>query len=114
MSAGAEVSRNFSYFRRLNELNYGILHVCVKKTATIYERTQKESKTMIYKVYYQENVLEIPVRENTKSLYLEADSEREVRAKLKDFNYNIEFVQLLEGEYLAHEQESTNFVLESL
>ncbi|GGG20509.1 UPF0356 protein [Lysinibacillus alkalisoli] len=69
---------------------------------------------MIYKVYYQENVLEIPVRENTKSLYLEADSEREVRAKLKDFNYNIEFVQLLEGEYLAHEQESTNFVLESL
>lgn len=69
---------------------------------------------MIYKVYYQENVLEIPVRENTKSLYLEADSEREVRAKLKDFNYNIEFVQLLEGEYLAHEQESTNFVVESL
>ena len=27
---------------------------------------------MIYKVYYQENVLEVPVRENTKQLYIEA------------------------------------------
>ncbi|HBJ01333.1 MAG TPA: hypothetical protein DDY89_11805, partial [Lysinibacillus sp.] len=34
---------------------------------------------MIYKVYYQEKANEIPVRENTKSLYLEAASEREVR-----------------------------------
>ena len=39
---------------------------------------------MIYKVYYQENMLQVPVRENTKSMYIEADSERSVRAKLKD------------------------------
>ena len=52
---------------------------------------------MIYKVYYQENMNEIPVRENTKSLYVEAASEREVREFLKDRNYNIELVQLLEG-----------------
>ena len=38
---------------------------------------------MIYKVYYQENVLEVPVRENTKSMYIEADSERTVREILK-------------------------------
>ncbi|WP_249713238.1 DNA-dependent RNA polymerase subunit epsilon, partial [Bacillus cereus] len=55
---------------------------------------------MIYKVYSQENANEILVRENTKSLYHEAASEREVRQKLKDRNYNIEFVQLLEGNYL--------------
>ncbi|GLC87621.1 DNA-dependent RNA polymerase subunit epsilon [Lysinibacillus piscis] len=69
---------------------------------------------MIYKVYYQENANEIPVRENTKSLYLEATSEREVRQKLKDRHYNIEFVQLLEGNYLTYEQASPNFVLEEI
>ena len=57
---------------------------------------------MIYKVYYQENMNEIPVRENTKSLYVEASSEREVREYLKDRNYNIELVQLLEGAYLEY------------
>lgn len=68
---------------------------------------------MIYKVYYQENVNEIPVRENTKTLYLEASSEREVRRYLKDRNYNIELVQLLEGNYLEYEQASPNFRLEN-
>ncbi|MGE7128555.1 DNA-dependent RNA polymerase subunit epsilon [Lysinibacillus xylanilyticus] len=69
---------------------------------------------MIYKVYYQEKANEIPVRENTKSLYLEAASEREVREKLKDRYYNIEFVQLLEGNYLSYEQASPNFILEEI
>ncbi|MEK4384965.1 DNA-directed RNA polymerase subunit epsilon [Solibacillus sp. FSL W7-1464] len=68
---------------------------------------------MIYKVYYQENISEIPVRENTKTLYLEAASEREVRHYLKDRNYNIELVQLLEGNYLEYEQNSPNFHLEN-
>ncbi|AMO84529.1 DNA-dependent RNA polymerase auxiliary subunit epsilon [Solibacillus kalamii] len=68
---------------------------------------------MIYKVYYQENISEIPVRENTKTLYLEASSEREVRHYLKDRNYNIELVQLLEGNYLEYEQNSPNFRLEN-
>ncbi|MBD8031593.1 MULTISPECIES: DNA-dependent RNA polymerase subunit epsilon [Solibacillus] len=68
---------------------------------------------MIYKVYYQENITEIPVRENTKTLYLEASSEREVRHYLKDRNYNIELVQLLEGNYLEYEQNSPNFRLEN-
>lgn len=68
---------------------------------------------MIYKVYYQENITDIPVRENTKTLYLEASSEREVRHYLKDRNYNIELVQLLEGNYLEYEQNSPNFHLEN-
>lgn len=68
---------------------------------------------MIYKVYYQENMNEIPVRENTKSLYLEASSEREVREFLKERNYNIELVQLLEGNYLEYERNSPNFHLEN-
>ena len=60
----------------------------------------KRRVKMIYKVYYQENMNEIPVRENTKSLYLRLSSEREVREYLKDRNYNIEYMQLLEGAYL--------------
>ncbi|WP_010286637.1 DNA-dependent RNA polymerase subunit epsilon [Kurthia massiliensis] len=67
---------------------------------------------MIYKVYYQENKLEVPVRENTKSLYLEATDVREVREKLQDRNYNIELIQLLEGNYLEYEQASENYRLE--
>ena len=68
---------------------------------------------MIYKVYYQQSINEIPVRENTKTLYLEASSEREVRHYLKDRNYSIELVQLLEGNYLEYEQNSINYKLEN-
>jgi len=86
--------------------------VLVKGAINLY--AIKGEQTMIYKVYYQEYANEIPVRENTKSLYLEATSEREVRQKLKDRNYNIEFVQLLEGNYLVYEQASPNFILEEI
>lgn len=68
---------------------------------------------MIYKVYYQENKNEIPVRENTKTIYVEASSVREVRAYLKDRNYNIEFIQELEGNYLEYEKNSPNFQVEN-
>lgn len=73
----------------------------------------KRRVKMIYKVYYQESNLEIPVRENTKTLYVEASSEREVRQYLKDREYNIELVQLLEGNYLEYEQASPNYRLEN-
>ena len=71
---------------------------------------------MIYKVYYQENVLEVPVRENTKSLYLEAEDVREAREKLQlqGKGYNIEYIQLLEGNYLEYEQASEHYKLENL
>lgn len=68
---------------------------------------------MIYKVYYQEGISEIPVRENTKVVYVEGASEREVRYYLKDRNFNIELVQLLEGNYLEYEQKSPNFQVEN-
>ncbi|AQU81074.1 MULTISPECIES: DNA-directed RNA polymerase subunit epsilon [Planococcus] len=69
---------------------------------------------MIFKVYYQENRFEVPVRENTQSLYVEAASEREVRHHLKDRDYNIELVQLLEGNHLEYEQASQNYEVESV
>ncbi len=69
---------------------------------------------MIYKVYYQDNMQQVPVRENTKCMYIEADSERSVREKLSDREYNIEFIQLLEGQHLEHEQASPYFELEQV
>lgn len=66
---------------------------------------------MIFKVYYQESKNEVPVRENTKTVYLEAASEREVRQSLKNRQINIEFVQQLEGQYLEYEKNHKNFEL---
>ncbi|WP_041057167.1 DNA-dependent RNA polymerase subunit epsilon [Jeotgalibacillus campisalis] len=69
---------------------------------------------MIYKVYYQVSAKEVPVREKTQTLFLEADSEMDVRLKLKDRDYNIEMVQKLEGKYLEYEQNHENYKLEQL
>ncbi|GAA0293861.1 DNA-dependent RNA polymerase auxiliary subunit epsilon [Gracilibacillus halotolerans] len=68
---------------------------------------------MIYKVLYQENPDEIPVREHTKSLYLEAESEKDVRIKLKERNINIEFIQLLNEAHLEYEKNSPDFKVET-
>ncbi|MRX71655.1 DUF1447 family protein [Bacillus lacus] len=64
---------------------------------------------MIFKVYYQESVLEVPVRERTQTLYVEAEAEKDVRIKLKDKPYNIEFVQPVTGNFLEYEQKSENY-----
>lgn len=77
----------------------------------LIERKKGEQK-MIYKVYYQENMQEVPVRENTKSMYIEANSEQEVRQLIKGRQLNIEYIQLLEGEHLEYEQANANFELE--
>ncbi|MUV36278.1 UPF0356 protein [Lentibacillus sp. JNUCC-1] len=69
---------------------------------------------MIYKVLYQDLPDEIPVRERTKSLYVEAESEREVRKKLSDRNYNIEFIHPLDDTHLKFEQQSPNYKLENV
>ncbi|KMM38831.1 MULTISPECIES: DNA-dependent RNA polymerase subunit epsilon [Bacillales] len=69
---------------------------------------------MIYKVFYQDTKEEVPVRERTKSLYVEANSEREVRYKLKERNHNIEFIQTVEDEFLEFEQKSEHFELENV
>ncbi|WOV85143.1 DNA-directed RNA polymerase subunit epsilon [Sporosarcina jeotgali] len=69
---------------------------------------------MIFKVYYQETKVQVPVRENTQTMYVEAETQREVRKKLLDRNYNIEIIQLLEGEHLKYEQASEHFELEQV
>ena len=69
---------------------------------------------MIYKVYYQEDRSEVPVREKTKSLYAEAQSEREVRHALKSRPYNIEFVQKVNDAHLEYEKKSSDFKVEQL
>ncbi|MBB4824084.1 DNA-dependent RNA polymerase auxiliary subunit epsilon [Sporosarcina luteola] len=69
---------------------------------------------MIYKVYYQEDKEQVPVRENTKSLYVEAETEREVRTKLKERNYHIEYIQALKGEHLEYEKASSQFEIEQV
>ncbi len=69
---------------------------------------------MIFKVYYQENITEVPVRENTKTLYIEAESEKDVRTKLNNRGFNIEYVQAVKGAFLTYEQKSEHFkVLEN-
>ena len=56
---------------------------------------------MIYKVYYQETKIRNPKREDTKSLYMEADSDVIVRQLVEENTpYNIEYVQLLDENIL--------------
>ncbi|QDK68835.1 DUF1447 family protein [Bacillus halotolerans] len=64
---------------------------------------------MIYKVFYQKKAEEVPVREKTDSLYIEGVSERNVRTKLKDKKFNIEFITPVDGAFLEYEQQSENF-----
>ncbi|MBA9025039.1 MULTISPECIES: DNA-dependent RNA polymerase subunit epsilon [Bacillaceae] len=59
---------------------------------------------MVFKVYYQENSKNVPVREHTQSIYVEGDSERDVREKIKDFPYNIEYVETVTGAYYEYEK----------
>lgn len=68
---------------------------------------------MIFKVLYQELPNEVPVRERTKSLYIEAETERKVREKLSDRGINIEFIQALDEAHLNYEQTSSDFHLEN-
>ncbi|HCT6724928.1 TPA: RNA polymerase epsilon subunit [Staphylococcus aureus] len=58
----------------------------------------------VFKVFYQHKVI---VRENTQSLYVEAQTEEQVRRYLKDRNFNIEFITKLEGAHLDYEKENS-------
>ncbi len=64
---------------------------------------------MIFKVYFQESANEVPVREKTKTVFVEADSEREVRLILKDRNINIEYIQKVENAFLEYEQQNEDY-----
>ncbi|MBS4189049.1 DNA-dependent RNA polymerase auxiliary subunit epsilon family protein [Bacillus sp. FJAT-49705] len=64
---------------------------------------------MIFKVFYQESNKEVPVREKTQTIYMEAESERDVRLKLADRPYNIEFITELKGDFLEFEKQREDF-----
>ena len=62
---------------------------------------------MTFKVYYQPSKNTTPRRENTQSLYLEADSEAAARVLVEEnTNYNVEVIELLDEKALAYEQEN--------
>ena len=64
---------------------------------------------MVYKVYYQESIREVPVRENTKTLFIEGESVRDVRTKIADRGFNVEFVQEVKGAYLEYKQQNEDY-----
>ena len=67
---------------------------------------------MTFKVYYQADKTKRPVRENTQSLYIEADSEAEALLMVEHTtDYNIEFVEQLDEKALAYEKQNPNFKL---
>lgn len=68
----------------------------------------------IYKVFYQEDRSEVIVRENTHTIYVEGETEEQVRKFLKDRNYNIEFITKLEGAHLEYEQQSDHYKVEHI
>ncbi|MGO4887959.1 DNA-dependent RNA polymerase subunit epsilon [Anaerobacillus sp. MEB173] len=69
---------------------------------------------MIFKVFYQESFDQVPVRERTKSLYIEANTISEVRKKLADRQYNIEFITELSDAMLEYEQQLEDYELENV
>lgn len=69
---------------------------------------------MIFKVLYQPSMDKAIARERTQTIYVEAESEREVRSKLEESNYNIELIQALSDDHLAYEKKSDDFKVESL
>lgn len=69
---------------------------------------------MIYKVFYQENMIETPLRENTKSLMIKASSIEDVRKKLTNHGYNIEFIEMMRDAQIAFEKNDPDFKLEEI
>ena len=65
---------------------------------------------MIWKVLYQPSKKQSPRRETTLSLYVEADTEVEAHALVEDnTDYEIEFIEPLQGDHLAYEQKDPDF-----
>jgi DNA-dependent RNA polymerase auxiliary subunit epsilon len=64
---------------------------------------------MIFKVYYQRSINEVPVRENTKTIFVEGESVRDVRTKIADRGFNVELVQEVTGAFLEYEKQNEDF-----
>ncbi len=66
---------------------------------------------MIFKVLFQEDVTEAPVRVRTQTIYMEASSQVDVRKKLASKNYNIELIQELSDSHLEYEKKQPYFTI---
>ncbi|WP_412990114.1 DNA-directed RNA polymerase subunit epsilon [Pediococcus siamensis] len=67
---------------------------------------------MVFKVLYQTSAETTPKRETTEALYLEAETKEDaIQAVENNTEYNIEFVEPLEGNSLEYEQQSANYKL---
>lgn len=65
---------------------------------------------MIFKVTYQDSLTEVPRRDSTHTMYVQAETKREVRAHLENETpYLVEFIQPLEGAHLEYEQQNPDF-----
>ena len=62
----------------------------------------------VFKVFFYFYKDEVIVRENTNTIYVEGETEEQVRRYLKDRNYNIEFITKLEGAHLEYEKEHSD------
>jgi DNA-dependent RNA polymerase auxiliary subunit epsilon len=69
---------------------------------------------MIFKVFFQKSLNEVPFREHTQTIYVEAKSVSDVRKKLVDRKYNIEFIQEINGNFLEYEKETNSLELENV
>jgi DNA-dependent RNA polymerase auxiliary subunit epsilon len=69
---------------------------------------------MIFKVFFQKSLTEVPVREHTQTVYVEAETVNEVRKKLADRKYNIEYIQEINGNFLDYEKETNSLELENV
>lgn len=62
---------------------------------------------MIFKATFQETKDQVPLRENTKSIFVQANSKAEARALLDAHTpYNIEFLQEMTDAHLEYERET--------
>ncbi len=65
---------------------------------------------MIFKVTYQDSRTEVPRRESSKTIYIQAETKREVRNYLEEETpYLVEFIQPLEGAHLEYEQQNPDY-----
>lgn len=61
---------------------------------------------MIFKATYQETKEQVPLRENTKAIFIEAESKAAARELFDTLTpYNIEFLQELTPAHLEYERE---------
>ncbi|MEH7108029.1 MULTISPECIES: DNA-dependent RNA polymerase subunit epsilon [Bacillaceae] len=64
---------------------------------------------MIFKVYFQESISEVPVRENTKTIFIKGESVRDVLSKIAERKFNVEYVQEVKGAHLEYEQQNEDY-----